>query len=274
MANRKSIQIRKNRCDATESRFLDVPSRARVFWTSWRLVRFATDVPARRELQKSSQEPTVAAGIVFFRSLSSKRNTNVMQCTNMEKSWVLSAYWWKDTMLLWFDWSEFNNKNYNNLVWWHCHCMRHLTKCSTNSKVRAMSAQQTNHTLSCRGLPRQTPSSSLRWWWWWQDCFVENKILYVVFRAAFIWNTHLVSGKLFQQRFVQYESCWRNSKRVRFFFIHISLSLSLSPPYLSFSLKLTVIVCVHRWIFVPNLGATCYRGGHVDKSSCWQNSIS
>ena len=28
----------------------------------------------------------------------------------------------------------------------------HLTKCNTNSKVRAMSAKQTNHTLSCRGL--------------------------------------------------------------------------------------------------------------------------
>ena len=28
----------------------------------------------------------------------------------------------------------------------------HLTKCNTKSKVRAMSAKQTNHTLSCRGL--------------------------------------------------------------------------------------------------------------------------
>ena len=38
--------------------------------------------------------------------------------------------------------------------------MTHLTKCKTNSKVRAMSALQTNHTLSCRGFPPDTASST------------------------------------------------------------------------------------------------------------------
>ena len=43
-----------------QNRGLCVTTRARVFWTSWRRVRFETDVPARRELQKSSWEPTIA----------------------------------------------------------------------------------------------------------------------------------------------------------------------------------------------------------------------
>ena len=38
-------------------------TRARVFWTRWRRVRFETDVPARRELQESSLEPTIRAAI-------------------------------------------------------------------------------------------------------------------------------------------------------------------------------------------------------------------
>ena len=39
---------------------------ARVFWTSLRQARFeVTDVPAGRELQKSSQEPTIVAAIVL-----------------------------------------------------------------------------------------------------------------------------------------------------------------------------------------------------------------
>ena len=32
-------------------------------------VRFETDVPARRELQKSSREPTIAAAMVFEASI-------------------------------------------------------------------------------------------------------------------------------------------------------------------------------------------------------------
>ena len=40
-------------------------TRSRVFWTSWRRVRFETDVPARRELQKSSREPTIAASMIL-----------------------------------------------------------------------------------------------------------------------------------------------------------------------------------------------------------------
>ena len=44
-------------------------TRARVFRTSWRRVRFETDVPARSELQKSSREPTIAAAIVFEASV-------------------------------------------------------------------------------------------------------------------------------------------------------------------------------------------------------------
>ena len=44
-------------------------TRARVFWTRRRRVRFETDVPARRELQKSSREPTIAAAMVLEASV-------------------------------------------------------------------------------------------------------------------------------------------------------------------------------------------------------------
>ena len=44
-------------------------TRARVFWTRWRRDRFEMDVPARRELQYSSWEPTIAAAVVLEASV-------------------------------------------------------------------------------------------------------------------------------------------------------------------------------------------------------------
>ena len=44
-------------------------TRASVFWARWRGVGFEMDVPARRELQNSSREPTIAAAMVFEASV-------------------------------------------------------------------------------------------------------------------------------------------------------------------------------------------------------------
>ena len=68
VANRKPMQIGENRCDVAEPRFF-ATTRARVFWTRWRRARLETDVPARRELQKSSREPTIAAAMVLDASV-------------------------------------------------------------------------------------------------------------------------------------------------------------------------------------------------------------
>ena len=62
---RTGSQCKSERTGAMwQNRAFCATTRARVFWTSWRRVRFETDMPARRELPKSSREPTIAAAMV------------------------------------------------------------------------------------------------------------------------------------------------------------------------------------------------------------------
>ena len=78
VANRKPMQIRKNRCNVGRTEVCCATTRARAFWTCWRRVRFETDVPdqERVEIIKSRANYCYSYG---FRSLSSKRSTDVTQ---------------------------------------------------------------------------------------------------------------------------------------------------------------------------------------------------
>ena len=61
---------------------------ARVFYTSWMRVRFETDVPARRELQKSSREPNIAAAIVLEAPIA--RDARMWHNARLWREWTLT----------------------------------------------------------------------------------------------------------------------------------------------------------------------------------------